>query len=186
MLPDYEIKQKTTKIERVIPFAEFILILIMIQCILGLFTGSESGEDTIRFRMLAHSNSTADQAIKEEIQLQIQPLVENAVNTSTSKKELGENLAALEPVILQIATSIAGDNTVTLERKEALFPAKRSGLVIHPQSEYDAYLLTIGSGRGDNWWCALFPKICYVDETEKKEEEKVTFFLWEWITGLFS
>ncbi|MBO1912594.1 stage II sporulation protein R, partial [Microvirga sp. 3-52] len=66
---------------------------------------------------------------------------------------------------------------------------KRSGFVIHPQSEYDAYLLTIGSGRGDNWWCALFPKICFVDEAEKKEkkeEEKVTFFVWEWITGLFA
>ena len=186
MLPDYEIKQKPSKIERVIPFAELILILIMIQCVLGLFTSAESSEDTIRFRMLAHSNSTADQAIKEEIQLQIEPLIENAVNQSTSKQELGLNLAALEPTILQIATSIAGEKAVTLERKEALFPAKRSGLVIHPQSEYDAYLLTIGSGRGDNWWCALFPKICFVDEPEKQEEEKVTFFLWEWITGLFS
>ncbi|MBO1914640.1 stage II sporulation protein R, partial [Microvirga sp. 3-52] len=92
----------------------------MIQCILALFTGAEAAEDTIRFRMLAHSNSTADQAIKEEIQLQIQPLVEFAVNTSTSKKELGENLAALESTILQIASSIAGDKAVTLERKEAL------------------------------------------------------------------
>lgn len=183
MLPDYEIKQKAS---RMIPFAEFILILIMIQGILGLFTGEESTEDTIRFRLLAHSNSAADQAIKEEIQLHIQPLVENAVNNSTSKEELGEILAALEPTILHIATAIAGEQVVTLERKEALFPAKRSGFVIHPQSEYDAYLLTIGSGRGDNWWCALFPKICFPEEKEKKEEEKVTFFLWEWITGLFS
>ena len=183
MLPDYEIKQKAS---RIIPYAEFILILIIIQSILGLFTGEESTEDTIRFRLLANSNSAADQAIKEEIQLRIQPLIENAVNNSTSKEELGENLAALEPTILQIATSIADEQVVTLERREALFPAKRSGLVIHPQSEYDAYLLKIGSGRGDNWWCALFPKICFPEEKEKKEEEKVTFFLWEWITGLFS
>ncbi|WP_172371347.1 stage II sporulation protein R [Sporosarcina jiandibaonis] len=187
MLPDYEIKQKPSSMGRIIPYAEFILILIIIQCILGLFTGAESAEETIRFRLLAHSNSTTDQAIKEEIQLKIQPLVENAVTNSTSKEELAENLAALEPTILQIATSIAGDKAVTLERKNALFPAKRSGLVIYPQSEYDAYLLTIGSGRGDNWWCALFPKICYPEEEkETQEEEKVTFFLWEWITGLFS
>ncbi len=94
MLPDYEIKQKD-KIQQIIPYAEFILILIIIQCILGLFTGEESTEETIRFRLLAHSNSAADQAIKEEIQLQIQPLIENAVNNSNSKEELGENLAAL-------------------------------------------------------------------------------------------
>ena len=187
MLQDYEIKQKTTKIERIIPYAEFILILIIIQCILALFTGVESQEETIRFRLLAHSNSAADQAMKEEIQLEIQPLIENAVLHSTSKKELGEKLAALEPMILQIASTIAGDVGVTLERKEAaLFPAKKSGFVIYPQSEYDAYLLTIGSGRGDNWWCALFPKICYPEEEKQPEEEKVTFFVWEWITGLFS
>ena len=74
---------------------------------------------------------------------------------------------------------------ITLERKEALFPPKRSGLVIHPQATYDAYILTIGSGRGDNWWCAIFPKICFPDKRED-EEEKVTFFVWEWIKGMFS
>ena len=190
MLQDYEIKRKIPKIERVMPYIEFVLILIVIQCILGFFTGTEKSieEETIRFRILANSNTAADQLIKEEIQLQIEPLIKNAVVNSQSKEELGDNLAALEPTLLGIATSIAGENTVTLERKEALFPAKRSGFVILPQADYDAYILTIGSGRGDNWWCALFPKICFPDEVEAEaeEEEKVTFFVWEWIKGLFS
>ena len=60
----------------------------------------------------------------------------------------------------------------TLERTEALFPPKRSGLYIHPQAVYDAYILTIGSGRGDNWWCALFPKVCYPDEKDANVEKQ--------------
>ena len=189
MLQDYEIKRKIPKIERVMPYIEFVLILIIIHCILGFFTETQAvEEETIRFRLLANSNTAADQLIKEEIQLQIEPLIENAVVNSQSKKELGDNLAALEPKLFEIATSIAGEKTVTLERKETLFPAKRSGFVILPQADYDAYILTIGSGRGDNWWCALFPKVCFPDEVEAEaeEEEEVTFFVWEWIKGLFS
>ena len=94
-------------------------------------------------------------------------------------------MAALENTILEIASSMANGRDVTFERVEALFPPKRSGLFIHPQAMYDAYILTIGSGRGDNWWCALFPKVCFPDK-EEKSEEKVTFFIWEWIKGIFS
>lgn len=190
MIQDYEIKRKLPKIERVMPYIEFVLILIIIQCILGFFTTTQAveEEETIRFRLLANSNTAADQLIKEEIQLEIAPLIENAVVNSQSKEELGDNLAALEPKLLGIAMSIAGGENVTLERKEAAFPAKRSGFVILPQDDYDAYILTIGSGRGDNWWCALFPRVCFPDkvEVEAEEEEKVTFFVWEWIKGLFS
>ncbi|MBE1555716.1 stage II sporulation protein R [Sporosarcina limicola] len=185
MLPDYEIKRTKTRFEKVVPYIELIIMLIIIQSIIMLFTAGPAQEDAIRFRLLAHSDAPVDQQIKMEIQRKIQPLIEKAVNTSQSKKELGDNLAVLESTILDVASSMSNGRTVSLERKEALFPPKRSGLFIHPQATYDAYILTIGSGRGDNWWCAVFPKICYPDDEEEGKEEKVTFFIWEWIKGLF-
>lgn len=185
MLPDYEIKRTTTKIDKVIPFIEFVIVLIIIQSIIMLFTGNEAEDEAIRFRLLAHSDAAVDQQVKLAIQREIEPLIGAAVASSQSKDELGDNLAALESTILDIAQSMSNGRTVTLERMEALFPPKRSGLVIHPQAAYDAYILTIGSGRGDNWWCALFPKVCFPDK-EEKSEEKVNFFIWEWIKGLFS
>ncbi|MEK5039960.1 stage II sporulation protein R [Sporosarcina sp. FSL K6-3457] len=184
MLTDYEIIRKTT-INKVMPYIEFILVLIVIQSILTLFTAGPTEDDAIRFRMLAHSNAPVDQQVKRAIQQQIEPLINEAVTSSLSKQELVDNLVALESTILETANALADGQTISLERTKALFPAKRSGLVIHPQATYDAYILTIGSGRGDNWWCALFPKICFPDKQEK-EEEKVTFFIWEWIKGLFS
>lgn len=185
MLQDYEIKRKTTIIEKIVPYIEFALILIIIQSVILLFSGGQPEEEELRFRLLANSNAPADQQIKKEIQQEIAPLIESVVNRSQSTKELGDNLAALEPKIIEIATSISGGMPVTLKRTDALFPAKRSGFVIHPQATYDAYIMTIGSGRGDNWWCALFPKVCFVDK-EEKEEEKATFFIWEWLKSLFS
>ena len=185
MLTDYEIIRKTTIFNKVMPYIEFIFVLIVIQSILTLFTAGPAEDDAIRFRMLAHSNAPVDQQVKVAIQQQIEPLINEAVTSSVSKQELVDNLAALESTILETANALANGQTISLERTKALFPAKRSGLVIHPQATYDAYILTIGSGRGDNWWCAMFPKICFPDQQEK-EQEKVTFFIWEWIKGLFS
>ena len=185
MLPDYENKRTTTIMEKILPYIELIILLIIIQSVVTLFTAKPAEEDAIRFRLLAHSNAPADQRVKTAIQQEIEPLIEEAVATAKSKEELGDNLAALEPTIVDIANTMANGLSISLERQEALFPPKRAGFVITPQATYDAYVLTIGSGRGDNWWCSLFPNICFPDETEEKEE-KVTFFLWEWIKGLFS
>lgn len=185
MLPDYEIKRTVPTIEKVAPYIEFILLLIIFQAILMLFSTTQSSEEVVRFRLLAHSNAPADQQIKRDIQQVIQPLIEDAVASAQSTREIEENLVDLEETITEIARSLSGGAAITLERKEALFPPKRSGLLIHPQSAYDAYILTIGSGRGDNWWCAIFPKICFPDK-EEEEDEKVTFFIWEWIKGVFA
>ena len=184
MLQDYEIKRTGQKTDKLMPIIEFALILIILQSAIALFAGGQT-EEAIQFRLLAHSNTTADQLVKTEIQQQIAPLIEHAFNSSNSNDELESRLIALEPQIIEIASSIEKTQPITLERKDALIPPKRSGFAIQPQAAYDAYILTIGSGRGDNWWCSLFPNICFPEKKEK-EEEKVTFFVWEWIKGLFS
>ncbi len=184
MLQDYEIKRTETNTRKIMIVLEFALILIIMQSILTLFAGA-SAEEAVQFRLLAHSNAATDQLTKEEIRREIAPLIDNVVTTSTSKEEIGERLASLEPTLLKIASTIAKGQSIQLERKNALIPPKRSGFSIQPQATYDTYVLTIGSGRGDNWWCSLFPNVCFQGQ-EEKSEEKVTFFIWEWIKGLFS
>lgn len=188
MLQDYEISKIKTNIwaDRWMAVIEFILVLFLIQSALMLFTGQGEKEEEIRFRILAHSNTPADQKLKEEIRLVIEPMINKAISQAGTKSEIVENLEAIESTILQTAKSMADGQDVSFERTAALFPPKRSGLVITPQAPYDAYILTIGSGRGDNWWCSLFPRVCFPDkDVDKGEEEKVTFFIWEWIKSLF-
>ncbi|WP_060209490.1 stage II sporulation protein R [Sporosarcina koreensis] len=188
MLQDYEITKLESNIwtDRLMAIAEFILVLFLIQSALLLFSGQAEEEEEIRFRILSHSNAPADQKLKEEIQLVIEPMINQAISQAESKSEIVDNLAAIESTILETAKSMADGQDVSFERTAALFPPKRSGLVITPQAPYDAYILTIGSGRGDNWWCSLFPRVCFPDkEVEKEDDEKVTFFIWEWIKSLF-
>lgn len=195
MLQDYEIIKPTTKsrrMERVIAVVEFLLILFLIQSALMLFIKPVVQEEEIRFRVVAHSNAPEDQKLKEAIQREIEPLINNAINQAETKSDIISNLEKVEATIFSIANSIADGQEVSFERKATLFPPKRSGFVITSQAPYDAYVLTIGSGRGDNWWCGLFPRVCFpdkdknVDKTEEAKEEKVTFFLWEWIKSWFA
>ncbi|WOV87989.1 stage II sporulation protein R [Sporosarcina oncorhynchi] len=197
MIQDYEITIRDRKVsERMrkgMAIVEFVLVLFIIQsALLLLMDRPIEQEAEIRFRVLAHSNTTADQKLKEAIQREIAPLINSAVNQAESKSDIVNNLKNVESTILSIAQTMAGDQEVQFERKAALFPAKRSGFVITPQAPYDAYILTIGSGRGDNWWCGLFPRVCFPDKTVDKieetpvEDEKVTFFVWEWIKSWFA
>jgi len=64
---------------------------------------------------------------------------------------------------------------VTLDKEN--FPVKTYGNITLPQGEYEAYRIIIGTGEGQNWWCVMFPPICFVDITkgevayEETEEE---------------
>lgn len=193
MLPDYPqfAQQSIVTIEpdhkwrkRLIALVEFILILVMLQSILTLFQ-EHTSDEPIRYRILAHSDAPADQAIKVRIQEEIEPMIAGAIARTTTEAELLEELENLEVEMLAAANSLSQDRVVTLERKNALFPAKRVGFEIFPQDVYEAYVLTIGSGRGANWWCSIFPKVCYAEEEAAESDEEVKFFVWEWITSWF-
>ena len=45
------------------------------------------------------------------------------------------------------------------------FPVRKYGNVVYPQGDYESLLVTIGSGQGQNWWCVMFPPLCFVDIT---------------------
>ena len=189
MLPDYpqfttpptnspELNHTWKK--RAIAVIELILILVMLQAILTLFQ-EHTSEEPIRYRILAHSDAPVDQAVKRDVQQLVEPMITRAIASAATDMELQNALVLLEDDILAAAQQVSPDRIVTLERKQALFPAKRSSLGIHPQDVYEAYVVTIGSGRGDNWWCSVFPKVCYAEDSE----EEVTFFVWEWISSWF-
>lgn len=181
MLPDYEIKRRPDKR---IAFLEFILVVLIFQSAIFLVANSKN-EEAFQFRIVAHSNTMADQIEKEKVQQEVMPIIQSAIGEATTADEIVDNLQRIEEKIIERAEAIVSGKEITFNREYAVIPPKRSGLFIQPQATYDTYLLTIGSGRGDNWWCALFQNICF-PEQEEKEEEKVTFFIWEWIKGFFS
>lgn len=188
MLQDYTIEKPQTKTSKWMAIIEFMLVLLAIQGVLILFYQPAETSEMPQFRILANSNTVDDQQVKQQIQEQIAPIIASAVNESSTPEQMQNRLEAASAEITQLATLQANGLPVTFEHKAALIPAKRIGFAIQKQDVYESYILKIGNGKGDNWWCALFPNVCYPEETATVEtdEEPVTFFVWEWIKSIFA
>lgn len=174
-------------------FLRFITALLLIQLILiviqGFLTEQYSVElEQPRFRIIANSNSAEDQQYKHQLVKEIKPILDHAVQNSSTDL----NLSAIEKEIKnKLATKMENEN-IQITTGAALFPPKRDEEKLYAQDKYQAIIVKIGAGKGDNWWCGLFPKVCYHDEEEKKEEkkeekaeEKPKFFIIEWLKDLF-
>lgn len=128
---------------------------------------SRLSPDILRFHVLADSNSLRDQELKLEVRdLTIQYLrdllgddatKEETIRLMTSHKEAIEDLAH------SYLLSQGKDCPVTLSLTRDYFPTKAYGDLVFPCGTYDTARLTIGSGKGRNWWCVLYPPLCYTD-----------------------
>ncbi|MCR1935611.1 stage II sporulation protein R [Clostridium tepidum] len=136
----------------------------------------------IRFHVLANSDSIEDQSlklkVKDEIINYMMPKLDKSSSIDESRKILKEN----DKEIKRIAENIINKNgykySVNTYLGQDQFPIKTYGNITLPQGKYEAYKIVIGNGEGQNWWCVMFPPLCFVDVTKgevstKETEEKM-------------
>lgn len=191
MLNEYKF-DRLPKQNSVLAFVKLLLIAIVLQlCILyipvlvGMAEETSSSEQAsdFRIRVIANSNTQADQQEKEQLVTSLKPYFIQVANAQTiDEKRIGVLKEQIEEEIKenhpQLYTQVVvGDN---------LFPPKRQNAHFYPQNVYQSIVVKIGDARGDNWWCSVFPSVCAPEkEKEEEKEEPVTFFIWEWLKGLF-
>lgn len=191
MLNEYKF-DRLPKQNSVLAFVKLLLIAIVLQlCILyipvlvGVAEETSSSEQAsdFRIRVIANSNTQADQQEKEQLVTSLKPYFIQVANAQTiDEKRIGVLKEQIEEEIKenypQLYTQVVvGDN---------LFPPKRQNAQFYPQNVYQSIVVKIGDARGDNWWCSVFPSVCAPEkEKEEEKEEPVTFFIWEWLKGLF-
>ncbi|NLU08899.1 MAG: stage II sporulation protein R [Clostridiales bacterium] len=132
----------------------------------------------IRFHVIANSDSGSDQALKlrvrDRVLEYIAPKLENSEDINKSRKILKEN----DSRILEIANNeIRREGysyKVNSTLSETNFPIKTCGNITLPPGKYEAYRIIIGSGQGQNWWCVMFPPLCFVDITKGQVSYKKT------------
>lgn len=124
-------------------------------------------ESLIRFHVIANSDSERDQALKRAIRDAILEKVSPRLAVSHSLDESRIILKDLLPEMQSIATEVVkswGENyTVQAEYGRTEFPTKSYGSLVLPAGEYEAVRILIGKAEGANWWCVLFPPLCFVD-----------------------
>lgn len=124
----------------------------------------------IRFHVLANSNSNEDQQLKIKVKDKIIEYIFPKLENSNNLEESREILANNEEEIIKIANECIKENgynySVKIEFKRENFPEKVYGNISLPQGEYEAFRVLIGQAAGENWWCVMFPPICFVDVTK--------------------
>lgn len=127
-------------------------------------------EKLIRFHVLANSDRDIDQDLKLRVKDEVLKYISPILNESQSLEESREILKREDKNIIKIAEdyikSQGFDYTVETTLTRENFPVKEYGNIVLPQGEYEAYRILIGEGKGQNWWCVMFPPLCFIDVTK--------------------
>lgn len=123
----------------------------------------------LRFHVLANSDSDKDQKLKMQVKEAILDYMEKeipdvesvAVTTAWAK----EHLSDIENVAREQMAREEYEYEVKAEVTSSYFPEKRYGDITFPAGEYYALRVEIGKGEGQNWWCVLYPNLCFLDAT---------------------
>lgn len=125
----------------------------------------------IRFHVIANSDSDEDQALKLKVRDRVVEFISGKLDKSTSLEESREIILSNKEEMEGIAREVIEENNysygVVSNLSRENFPDKVYGDVIFPQGEYEAYRIIIGDGDGENWWCVMFPPLCFVDGTKE-------------------
>ena len=131
---------------------------------------SELSSKLLRFRVLANSDSEEDQNAKNDLAKEVVALLSPALSGVQTKEEaitlVRESLPFLTAYCndMLLDEASVSDQSVTCTLGPHLFPYKTYGNYQFPSGIYDTLLVTIGKGRGSNWWCLAFPPLCFADE----------------------
>jgi stage II sporulation protein R len=126
-------------------------------------------ENAIRIRILANSDAPRDQWIKKQVREAIVAEVNGwgleRADADEARAIISDNLAALQSVAEQTLDRYGFSYDAATELSRAAFPAKTFEGTRYPAGEYETLLITLGAGRGENWWCVLFPPLCFAGGT---------------------
>ena len=121
----------------------------------------------LRFHILAESNSKTDQELKLKVRDQVLSYIRENAPDYAGKEELASWLLShKEEVVFKAEQTLADSGCeadVDLNLSHDHFPARTYGNAFFPCGYYDAARITIGKGKGRNWWCVLYPGLCFPD-----------------------
>lgn len=161
-----------------------IFLLLVIFLIFNIFSYSNKvfaglQNNIFRLHILSNSDSEADQTLKLAVRDSVIEYMKTINNTSFTKEETIQNVNSHLKEIQKIAEDkiheLGYDYAVSLEVGNFYFPTKYYGNISLPAGNYDALKINIGEAQGQNWWCSLFPPLCFIDissgylEDEDKE-----------------
>ena len=165
-----------TKIISNLKFKRFCILSLLL--ILYIFVSAISytnavcmdiSDNVFRLHVIANSDSKEDQNLKYIVRDNVLDYVAQISTTASSKEDiiniLQNHLTEIEAIALDTIRKNGFDYSVCVEIGNFSFPTKKYGDIILPPGYYDSLNVKIGEAKGRNWWCVMFPPLCFVDVT---------------------
>lgn len=161
-------------------------------------------DEAIRLRILAESDDPEDQqlkyAVRDAVNAEITTWVEQLTSIEDAREIIKSRLDQIDKIVANTLKDHGSTINYTIDYdSNVLFPAKLYDQYVYPAGEYEAILITLGEGEGSNWWCVLFPPLCFLDfsagttvsmdeeeqaaeqeESDLTDKPKISFFFLEW------
>lgn len=132
--------------------------------------------EAIRVRVIANSNDNKDIEEKELLKEEIQPKIYNLLKDVTSIEEarniIKSNLSNIDVEVKKSLKKQNSNQKYEINYGLNYFPEKNFKGVTYEEGYYESLVITLGEGKGDNWWCVLFPPLCLIEEESSDVEYK--------------
>jgi stage II sporulation protein R len=123
--------------------------------------------ELIRFHIRANSDMEEDQALKlkirDEILKEMKMKFKDTETIEESREVIEANMMEMKSITEGVIEKEGKDYEVNISLGQDNFPTRKYGNLVLPAGEYETLLITLGEGKGQNWWCVMFPPLCFVD-----------------------
>ena len=143
-------------------------------------TQQDLAKEVFRFHVLANSDSNEDQQVKLKVRDAILKYMKTSMEEEISKEANAQNtklwakrhLNEVEQVADRVLQKEGYSYRAKAKVTTCFFPDKRYGDLIFPQGNYEALRIELGNAKGHNWWCVLYPNLCFTNTTCAVIDEK--------------
>ena len=155
---------------------KFLLVIVAIVAVIGtvflvknMSVPVEAETDYLRIHVRANSNSQTDQNIKYIVKDEVVEFITPYAAQCTDKSKAIEIISGILPRIEEVCDRVLAEHGFSYTSKASvrteLFPTRVYGDLTLESGLYDALIIELGSGEGDNWWCVIYPPLCFTSGT---------------------
>ena len=143
------------------------VLLLVVLCCSGLNgANGEVSQDVLRIHIRANSNDVSDQnvkyAVKRAIVDYLTPYLAQAETKQHAMQIVSVHLQEINHVANEVLLQNGFDYQCNSMLCNEVFPTRSYDGVVFKSGVYDALIVNLGSGNGDNWWCVVYPPLCFV------------------------
>lgn len=153
-----------------------LIFLFLLFCLYAEKVNQDLSDSMIRLHIVANSDSDADQTLKYHVRDAVIAYMTERMDSLQTKETAGDyvkdHIDELETVANAVIAREGFGNLAQVSFGKYPFPTKQYENVILPAGFYDAVKVEIGQAEGENWWCVMFPPLCFVDDTKGEMEEE--------------